>query len=213
MIRAPHRSRRRGRRRRTKGRILPENGQLKLGQLGRRIDAQLVDEGGAKPVVRTKRVGLPAGCVQRPDQLALQAFAQRMGGGERLELREYVGVPGQGEVGVDPVFGGGQSELVEAGRRDWGERSIGEVGERRTAPEGLGLAQQRGRLDRPTRCERPSTGGREAFEPVRIHLVRLDAQAVADRPGFHDAGRPGFLAVGEDTPKPGYQRLQRIDRP
>ena len=61
----------------------------------------------------------------------------------RLQLGDELGVASQLELGVDEVRLGGRAQLLEPRRLEPGEGLVGEVGQRRPAPEPERLAQLR----------------------------------------------------------------------
>jgi len=69
-------------------------------------------------------------------------------GHERLELADELGVTAEGEICFDTILDRRQARLLQPPRRDPRERLVGNVGERRTAPEVERVAQQLGRLRR-----------------------------------------------------------------
>jgi hypothetical protein len=76
--------------------------------------------------------------------LAAQPFAVRVFGDERFELPDQLGMAVEGEVGFDPLLDGREPQVLEAsdlGLREWFE---GELGERRSAPEGERFVQESG---------------------------------------------------------------------
>ena len=88
---------------------------------------------------------------------------------------------------------GGQPEVQQA--RDLGlrERLVGEVGERRAAPERQGLA-------------RPALGA-EALEPCQVELVRGATWTVA-RGLVRSRSRPSAFAAGRRTPGAPWRRIR-----
>ena len=67
--------------------------------------------------------------------MAPQALPQRVLGHEALELRHELDVASQREVRLDPSLDGDEPKLLEAHDRRLGEGLVGEVVERRPAPE------------------------------------------------------------------------------
>src|SRR5215204_4329777 len=97
---------------------------------------------------------------------------------EPPELGDEVGMAAERQVGLDPLLERGQAQLLEPADLLAGEVLIGEVGERRTAPEGERLAQEvRGRL-RIRRPKRPPAA-EELLEAVEIALAPLQAKQIA----------------------------------
>jgi hypothetical protein len=77
--------------------------------------------------------------VEGPHQLGPQALPERVGGHERFELGHHVGVPAEGELGLEPGLQRGDAQLLEARRLGDGERLVGEVGQGRAPPQAEGL--------------------------------------------------------------------------
>ena len=89
-----------------------------------------------------ERVGLPAAAVQREHQLSAQAFAERVLGDERLELRHQVVVAAERQVGVDPILERREPQLLEPSDLAVRERLAAKLGERLPVPERERVAQQ-----------------------------------------------------------------------
>jgi hypothetical protein len=85
-------------------RILPQHGALELLERRTRLDPQLLDQGRPRGLVRSKRLGLPAGVVEREHQLPPETLTQRVLGDEVLELAHELGVAAELEIGVDPLL-------------------------------------------------------------------------------------------------------------
>ena len=105
-----------------------------------------------------ERVGLPAAAVQRQHPLRVQPLAQRLGGDERLELADHLAVPALVEVVLDRELERRQPQLLQPPDLGARERLVGDVVERRAAP-------QRQRLARRAARHQP-------LEPRRIDGVR-----------------------------------------
>ena len=84
----------------------------------------------------------------------------------------------EGQVGVDALLQGVQTELLEPTDLGLRPRVEGEVEERRSTPEREGLPQ----LPRRGRRVGPSRLGHEALEAVRVEAAGLDAKLVSRRP-------------------------------
>ena len=61
-------------------------------QLGRGLNAELVDQPRSRRAVGLKRFGLAAGAVKGHDELAMQSLSKRMLVDERLELGDQLRV-------------------------------------------------------------------------------------------------------------------------
>ena len=117
------------------GRLLAQNRLLELLERRARIDAELLDERAARVPVDVERLRLPPRAVEREHELGAEALAERVGGDELLQLADDVRMPAEGEIRLDPALERGQAQLLEARDRRLRERLVGEVGERRPAPE------------------------------------------------------------------------------
>ncbi len=173
-------------RRRRRGRglergILPEDRALELLQLPARLDPEAADERLARIPVGGQRLGLPAGAVEREHLLPPEPLAERLCGDEPLELPDQLGVPAQGQIGLDPLLERVQAQLLEPGDLALDELLVAEVGERRAAPQPQRVAQARGRELGVAVGERAPPVGEQALEPERVQLVRLQTQHVAGR--------------------------------
>ena len=85
-------------------------------------------------------------------------------------------MPAELELGVDPLLERGHAQLVQPRRLAPRERLVGEIGQRRAAPERERLAQQR----RPRAP--PRRRARLAEQP--LEAVRVDALAARARAGI-----------------------------
>ena len=217
----------RGRRER---RVLDEDAPLQVLERSPRLDAQLVGEGPAAGGVALERLGLAAAAVQREHELAAEPLAQRMLVDERLELADELGALPEPEVGLDALLQAGEAPLLQPGDLSLGPLLVGEVGERRAAPEGEGLAQRRGRAGRVAGRQRRAPGRRQLLEAVEVEPPGRDVQEVARgrgsrsrrrrrrRPAAPAAaarcrpGRPGARSAGATPPRVGDQPLGRDHR-
>src|SRR3954469_18510982 len=102
-----------------------EDGCLELAQLRPWLDPELLDQPLPSLAVRSQRVGLASGAVERNHPQLPQVLAQRVLAAERLQLADHLAVPAFGEVDLDPSFDGDQGELLESGAG-----ALGELGER-----------------------------------------------------------------------------------
>jgi hypothetical protein len=104
------------------------------------LEAELLGQTLARPLVDVKRVGSPAASVQRAHQLVGQPLARRRGDHEDLELGHDLCMPTELKVGLDAPLEREPAKLVETA--DLGLREILErdIGQRRAAPQ-----RQRGR--------------------------------------------------------------------
>jgi hypothetical protein len=96
---------------------------------------------------------------------------------QRFDLGREVAVAAEGEVSVDSLLVGHQSQLLECGRLTCRRSSEGDVGQRGPTPQRERVSEHRGSL-----CDRNRDGpSGESTEPVRIDLLRRDVQEVTGR--------------------------------
>ena len=174
-------TRRRGRRallHQLERRVLYEDGTLQPLQRGAGLETELLDEHLARLLVDAESFRLTAGPVEREHELRAQPLAERVLGDERLELGDEVCMTPELELGLDPVLGGSQPQLLEPCRLGARERRVREVGEHRPPPE-------LERVTQPGRSLRRVAGGQhrsrlldQALEAIRVQLAHLDPQHV-----------------------------------
>ena len=136
------------RRLRGRGDLLAQDCRFQRAQVGRRLDAEPVDERPVRVAVGGERVGLAARAVEGEHQLAAQPLAQRVLLDQPLELARDLGVPAAREVGLDALADAAQPQVFEPRDLGLGEALGGDVRERRPAPKLERLAQRRRRLPR-----------------------------------------------------------------
>ena len=115
---------------------------MQLAQRGSGLDADLLDERRSRLPEGLQRLCLAARAVEREHPLRLQPFAQRVARDEHLELAEDLAMAARRQVAVDRALGRGQVQLLEAADLARRERLLGDVGERRPAPQRERLARQ-----------------------------------------------------------------------
>ena len=121
--------------------VLAEHRGLELLERRAWIEPELVAEHVAGRAIRSERVRLTARAVEREHELGARPLPQRLRRDEGLELGHELGVAAEREVGVHAPLDRGHAQLLEPGDVGLGERLVGEIRERRPAPEGKGLAQ------------------------------------------------------------------------
>ena len=112
----------------------PQDAEIDLLELGRRVHPELVGEQFAAFVVRGDGLGLASGGVQRAHELGAGAFGQWVGGEQHAELTDQAGSLAEGQVGLDPVRQDAGAQLGQPGRGGLGEVRSGRVGQRLAAP-------------------------------------------------------------------------------
>jgi hypothetical protein len=169
--------------------IVPEDRPVDGLHVRPRLGSELLDEHAAGVRVRLEGIRLPAGPVEREDQLPAQSLAVGVLRDEGLQLGHELGVPARRQVGVDPVLEGGEAKVVQVRGRTPGGLA-GEVGQRTAVPERERLAEERTARRQVAALRLPD----EPPEAVEVELVRGDPQPVARR----DRLEP----VSEHAPQP-----------
>lgn len=170
------------------------------GQFRGRVDAEPVGEGAPRLLVHLQGVGLAPRRVQGAHQLAAQALAQRVRGGEGLQFGDRRGGEPGGDLGVDPVLHGGEPQFLQPRDGRVGEVGVGDVGEGGAAPQ----RERRAQAVRPRAGVLLGAGGGDAaLERDRVDLAGVDPEPVARR-AVLDHVPPG------DAAQPGHQRLERV---
>ncbi|OLT06129.1 hypothetical protein BJF90_18340 [Pseudonocardia sp. CNS-004] len=162
---------------------------------------QLVRQAFPVAAVDLQRVGLAPRPVPGEHQLGVRTVPQRVLGDELLRAGGRLGDPTEREVGVHPVLGRGDPQLLEPDRLRPREVVVGELGVGTSVPEGEGPVQQLGRLGR-TRVPRPAG---QLGEAVRVECGVGHDQQVAGRAGQQ-------LSRGQRAPQPRDQAVQRRGR-
>ena len=112
-------------------------------------------------------------------------------------------MPLERQVRLDPLLDDEQPEFLEARDLDLGERLVGEVGERRPAPEVERGAQQLGGPRLLTRLERHATLVHDPREPVDVDAPRIQLARVA-------RGTCGDGRAPERLPQSRHVHLDRV---
>ena len=112
-----------------------EDAPLELLKLRAGLEPELVDQGSSRVLVDLERFCLPSGAVEGEHEQAARALAERLLAHELFELRHELAVAAELQVGVDPVLERAEAKLLQARDRALGERLVGELRERRPAPQ------------------------------------------------------------------------------
>ena len=112
------------------------------------------------------------------------------------------------ELGLDQLFQCRDSQLGEPRDVALRERLVGEIRERRAAPQRQRVLEQRERALGPTGPQRRPALADEPLEPVRIQAARLELELVAMRPRDD---RP--VGGAERLPQPRDMGLQGLGAP
>ena len=151
--------------RRVERRVLAQDRLVQAAQLGAGLDADLLDQRGARAAVRLKGVGLAARAVEREHALRVQALAQRLLCQQGLDLRQHLAVAPGVEVVVDRDLGRGRAQILQTPDLRGGERLIGDIVQGRPVPQAQRLP--RGPL------------GEQPLEPTGVHPVAPQLQLIA----------------------------------
>ncbi len=183
-------------------RVGAQDALLEFLEAGARVDAEFVGEQAPRVRVDGQRLGLASAAVQGQHQQLAQAFAQRVGRGERRQLRDRLGVAALLEVHVQPVLQELQPPLLQTRalrlrvRARYARQDLAVPQGQRPAQQVTGVAQVAGvpRLLRP--------GGQV--------LGRVQVQgAVARQAHRVPAGLAHQDARVQDLPQPGGVGPQR----
>ena len=184
--------------------VLAEDRLLQLPQLGAGLQAELVEERLARGAVRLQRVRLAPRAVEREHQQAAQPFPERMLDDQRLQLTDHLVMAPEPELGLDPVLGRSEPQLVEPRDLALDERVVAEISESLPPPERQRLLQELGRIAVRAAAERCRSFLGEPFEALRVQLVGLDPQTVG--------AALGRQPVGDDLPHLRHVHLERVRR-
>ena len=110
--------------------VMPKDGRVQLLELGRWLEAELLDENGARGPECLERVGLASRAIERQHQLGSESLAVGVLGSQRLELRHEVVMEMHREIRVDATLDGEQTELLDPCALDRDERGVRHVGQR-----------------------------------------------------------------------------------
>jgi hypothetical protein len=131
-----------------------------------------------------------------------------MGGDQRLKLADQLGVPAEGEVGVQALLEGDQAGFVHA-CSGGSAQPLRCIGQRWTAPQGQGGPQA---LGRPRVV---AFGGglprlaEQLLEAVQVELADLDPQQISGRP--RDEHRIGARTTGTTLERPAETRYMALE--
>ena len=157
-------------------------------------------------LVGLERVGLAVGAVEGEHQLGPETLPVRVLVDERLELPDHLAVAAEHELRLDQPFERDGMQLVEPGGLALRERLVGEVGQRRAAPQRERLLEGRHRGLRASRVELGPGLRHEPLEPVRVELLGVELELVAVVARDDHVRGP----ASERLPEPGDVHLQRL---
>jgi hypothetical protein len=143
-----------------------------------RFQAKLLGQCPPKLLIERKCFGLAPAAVQSEHQLRAEALAQRVAFDQRRKLGDEIPVASERQIRLNAVLHGPEIQLLQLRDRNLGKRLVGEVRERRTAPQPQGIAQRPGSLAQLARCQRLASPLDQASKPVEVKLTRTYSQQV-----------------------------------
>ena len=182
-----------------------EDPPLQLARRGARRQAELEQSRG-EIAVGAERVDLAAGGVEREHQRADELLAQRVRGRQSPQLVDRLARPAELDQRACAGFLGLAAQVLEPPHLGPRELGVGEVAERRAAPERQraveqfqrGGGGQRGRL------------AQAALEALRVDLLGRDLEPVAGAVANEQRGRGAAIAAGlEERAQVGHPHGQR----
>ena len=196
-------------------RLLPEDGPFQGDQLGTRIESELVGEDRAYLPQRLQRLRLLTRPVERERQQCPSAFPGRRLVHTLARLGQDLPVTSGAQRGLQPQLLRLQAQLVEAQGLDLSRVPIGQVRERRPAPQLQGLSEEERRPLGFVDGEHLAGPGDEPLEHGSVDVLGGDGQPVAVRHRV-DGLRPERLPKPDDTAlhdlRPGRRRPLRPQR-
>ena len=126
---------------------------------------------------------MPACAIEREHQLAAQALPKRVLRDERLQLADELLVAAKREIGVDTVGERRQVNLLESPDLRLRKGLVGEIRERRSAPEREGFEKRPCRQPRTPRAQDPSALLDQPLESIGVELVPPHTKEIAGGPG------------------------------
>ena len=134
----------------------------------------------------------------------MQLLTQRLPRDQRLQLPDQLGVPPEGQIGLNPGLHDGEPLLLEPGALGLRERLVGELRQRWAAPQPQRLAEL-GRGESRRWAERLSALVGEPLKAGQVELVGVEFQQVAgpaadqDESGWASGVRVQQLAQARDV--------------
>ena len=123
-------------------RIVIEDRLMETLEIRARFETQVLDQQPSCLAIDLERFGLTPGPIERKHLLGTHPLSQRVLANQFLQLDDHSRVLPQRQVGIDPLLGGDQSELLEAFDLEPRERFELEVGEWSSTPKRLRLTKR-----------------------------------------------------------------------
>ena len=165
--------------------VLAQDRVVQAAELGRRLDADLVDQSPPRVAIGLERLGLPPAPVQREHPLPVEPLAERVLRQQRIDLADDLLMAARSQVGLDRQLLGGQAQLLEPPDLGHRERLVGDIRQRIAAKQRERLASRSVR--RPAVLCRPGRLGDEPLEAADVHELAVDPQLVP-APAGEDLG-------------------------
>ena len=168
---------------------------MELLQFPTGFEPEFLDEPPPCVCVDAQRLLLAIASVEREHPQDGQPLSFGVRRHQRLQFGDERPVLSERKPGVDPFLERRQPKLLQP--RDLGldERLIGEIRERRSAPERDRLPEQRCGLRGPVLVVRPPAAFKQAGEPFAVEALTVDVQDIAPRPRRQQVRRLQGLAA------------------
>ncbi len=152
---------------------------LELTQVRSRFEAQLLKEARPGALVRGERFGLATAGVERSHELTPSSLPERCRGHGLRKCRHDVVAGTEREHRLGAIVDRCVAHFHEPGALRRGERGVGDVGVRLTAPQAERVVERGQRLPGHTAGECGAAHASERLEAHRVDGVRRDVQRVA----------------------------------
>jgi hypothetical protein len=131
---------------------------------------------------------------------------------QRLELLHHVGVLAERQLCLDQLLEGRDPGIVEACHFGLGEGLIGEIRQRRAAPQRERVLELRHGRSHVAVSQFHTGLGDQPFEAMRVEPLRIERELVAALAGYDRAGRAAPVVTAQRLTKPRDMHLQRLGR-
>ena len=178
-------------------RVVGEDPSLQLLQRGRRVEPQLVGQGPAMVLERPEGVGVSPAAVEGEHELGLEGLPGRVLGAQRFQLRDELGCPAAGQLGVHQGLVGDDPELAQPLGLGSGPVLVGELGVGLALPELQGGAGLRRGSRRVLPTQADASIGQAGLEAGHVQGFRRQLEHVPRRLG--QDRWPALVAVVDDA--------------
>ncbi len=181
---------------------------MELAQLGPGIDAEFLGEDAARLPVRIERFRMAAGAVEGLHEQQPQVFPQRIVGQQPAQLRDDLGVAAAGQLGLDPEFGGVETEIGQPPGFRLDQCRRRGIGQRAAVPERERLGQLgRRTLGIPGGISAPALA-HEGLEHLGVAIPRGQPQQVTGS----TCDQEGTVSVTEEPAQPQHVDADQVGR-